>query len=166
MTDTDEKVVQLATVGFVRQDDEGDRYIDWTLEGGIHAVEIGDELIVADTKVTDDEGGGEVYSHSTYAELAAELASYKADTQKLRDTLGDSPAAKLLIELDLLRTGKQAAESQLAELRGRILVLFRDWQDASKHPIYPAVVRDTYTEVANELRALAVADGTTTGETK
>ena len=75
---------------------------------------------------------GHYVLHSAYAELAAELASYKADTQKLRDTIGDSPAAKLLIELDLLRTGKQAAEAQLAELRGRVTKIADRWDSKNE----------------------------------
>ena len=65
---------------------------------------------------------------SAYAELAAELATYKADTQKLREILGDSPAAKLVIELDTVRAEKKAAESQLAELRGKA----EDWTHADE----------------------------------
>lgn len=73
---------------------------------------------------------GQYVLHSAYADLAAELATYKADTQKLREILGNSPAAKLVIELDTVRAEKKAAESQLAELRGKCEGLADAWDAA------------------------------------
>ena len=81
-----------------------------------------------------------LYSHSAYAELAADRHSLISAALY---------TASRLVE----------AESQLAELRGKVEELIADWQDSAKQPIYPVDVRDTYTECANELRTLAAADG-------
>jgi hypothetical protein len=55
-----DEMVIVETVGFVRVNGEGDRIIDWTLEGGIHALEPDDELVITSRRVTNDEGYGEV----------------------------------------------------------------------------------------------------------
>jgi hypothetical protein len=55
--------VTVETVGFIRRRRDGDRelYIDWTLEGEISSLEVGEELIVSTRKITDDTGAGEVF---------------------------------------------------------------------------------------------------------
>lgn len=57
------EAVVVETVGFVRASKDGERWIDWTLEGGVAELEDGCELIVSATKLTDNEGSGEVYQH-------------------------------------------------------------------------------------------------------
>ena len=56
-------------VGRIRQAANGDRYIDWALEGGIHALEVGDRLIISDSAITDDTGGGKVFTHPAPAAM-------------------------------------------------------------------------------------------------
>lgn len=56
------KAIVIETIGFVREDAAGDRFIDWTLEGGICALEVGCELTATAVQVTNDEGYGEIYT--------------------------------------------------------------------------------------------------------
>lgn len=54
--------VTVTAVAVTRFDEEEGLYLDWLLEGGIAALELpGQVLLVADGKVTDDEGHGEIY---------------------------------------------------------------------------------------------------------
>ena len=114
---------------------------------------------------------GQYVLHSAYAEMAAELASYKADTQKLREILGNSPAAKLVIELDTVRAEKKAAESQLAEERELRMSLESSWQQAEAQlaelrgkceRLVDRWANDSnysFYECEHDLRTLAAADG-------
>lgn len=55
--------VLVEAVAVTKEDDDGELYLDWLIEGGICALEsAGTLLLVAHGKVTDDEGGGEVYT--------------------------------------------------------------------------------------------------------
>ncbi|WAT32222.1 hypothetical protein [Pseudomonas sp. GXZC] len=56
--------VALTTVAVIRERDDEKR-LEWLLEGGIAELEPGQYLIVADQKVTDDEGYGELYRHQS-----------------------------------------------------------------------------------------------------
>ena len=74
---------------------------------------------------------------AAHAREVEELEKYKADTQQLRDILGDSPAAKLVIELDQLRQANIAYSSENANLRGRAMAAEKDaarldWLDSQR----------------------------------
>lgn len=74
---------------------------------------------------------------AAHAREVGELEKYKADTQQLRDILGDSPAAKLVIELDQLRQANIAYSSENANLRGRAMAAEKDaarldWLDSQR----------------------------------
>ena len=71
------EAVVIETVGFVRwRRDELE--IDWTMEGGIHALEAGCELLASSVKLTNDEGYGEVYTTPRAAEAVSEEAIGRA----------------------------------------------------------------------------------------
>lgn len=55
--------VIVEAVATIKFDDDQEPYIDWVVEGGIHALPVGDVLISASgTTITDEEGYGEVYA--------------------------------------------------------------------------------------------------------
>lgn len=55
--------VIVEAVGTIKLDDDQEPYIDWLVEGGIHALPVGDVLIAASgATITNDEGYGEVYA--------------------------------------------------------------------------------------------------------
>lgn len=55
--------VIVEAVGTIKLDDDQEPYIDWLVEGGIHALPVGDVLIAASgATIADDEGYGEVYT--------------------------------------------------------------------------------------------------------
>jgi len=55
--------VIVEAVATIKLDDDQEPYIDWVVEGGIHALPVGDLLISASgATITDDEGYGEVYA--------------------------------------------------------------------------------------------------------
>lgn len=57
------EVVQIEVVAVTREDEDGDLYLDWTVEGGISALEFaGQLLLVAHGDITGEDGSGEVYS--------------------------------------------------------------------------------------------------------
>lgn len=54
--------VHIEAVAVTREDEDGQLYLDWLVEGGICALEFaGQVLLVADSDITDDEGSGEVH---------------------------------------------------------------------------------------------------------
>ena len=105
---------------------------------------------------------------SAYAELAAELAEYVKSAQLLA------------VERAEFRIRAEKAESQLAELRGRLEGLASGYAaEAERHLMHAANkdwaewVRADHSSRASELngaareiRTLAAADGATTGEMK
>ena len=55
--------ILVEAVAVTRENDDGELYLDWLLEGGIAALELPDTLLlVAHGQITDDEGSGEVYA--------------------------------------------------------------------------------------------------------
>ena len=55
--------IQVEAVAVTREDEDGELYLDWLIEGGISALEVaGQTLLIAHGQITDDEGGGEVYT--------------------------------------------------------------------------------------------------------
>jgi hypothetical protein len=55
--------IQVEAVAVTREDEDGELYLDWLIEGGISALEVaGQTLLIAHGKITDGEGGGEVYT--------------------------------------------------------------------------------------------------------
>jgi len=57
-----EEPVPVVAVATTREDDGGQIYLDWLLEGGVSALEIpGILLFTSDSPLTDDEGHGTVY---------------------------------------------------------------------------------------------------------
>ena len=57
-----EEPVPVEAVAATREDDDGQIYLDWLLEGGVAALEIpGILLFVSDSPLTNDEGHGTVY---------------------------------------------------------------------------------------------------------
>lgn len=63
--------IQVEAVAVTREDEDGELYLDWLLEGGISALEhVGQTLLIAHGKITDDCGSGTVYTQAR-ARLAA-----------------------------------------------------------------------------------------------
>lgn len=59
----DQEPILVEAVAVTRENDDGELYLDWLLEGGIAALELPDTLLlVAHGQITDDEGSGEVYA--------------------------------------------------------------------------------------------------------
>lgn len=59
----DQEPILVEAVAVTRENDDGELYLDWLLEGGIAALELpGTLLVVAHGQITDDEGSGEVYT--------------------------------------------------------------------------------------------------------
>ncbi|MDY1100585.1 hypothetical protein ACP0H4_30640 [Pseudomonas aeruginosa] len=55
--------IQVEAVAVTRENDDGELYLDWLLEGGIAELEVpGTLLLVAHGQITDDEGSGAVYA--------------------------------------------------------------------------------------------------------
>ncbi|CUT98372.1 hypothetical protein [Pseudomonas aeruginosa] len=55
--------IQVEAVAITRENDDGELYLDWLLEGGIAELEVpGTLLLVAHGQITDDEGSGAVYA--------------------------------------------------------------------------------------------------------
>ncbi|HGY2115961.1 TPA: hypothetical protein ACNVP2_006545 [Pseudomonas aeruginosa] len=55
--------IQVEAVAVTRENDAGELYLDWLLEGGIAELEVpGTLLVVAHGQITDDEGSGAVYA--------------------------------------------------------------------------------------------------------
>lgn len=79
------EAVTVETVGFVRKNSDGDLYVDWTPEGGIHALGEGCELIASAVKLTDDTGAGEVYTTPPPAPAAEQAADPFPDLRNLVD---------------------------------------------------------------------------------
>jgi len=75
-------VVAVEAVAVTKEDEDGELYLDWLLEGGICALESpGQVLLIAHGKITDD--GGEVCNAADALALIAEL---RAENERLRYT--------------------------------------------------------------------------------
>ena len=57
-----EELVVVDEVGRIEFDSTGQLDVNWSIEGGPNGVGVGAILLVADRKITDDEGYGEVYA--------------------------------------------------------------------------------------------------------
>ena len=97
--------VHIEMVAEVREGDDGPT-LDWTVEGGIHALPVGCVLLVADKAITDDTGSGEVWtSHTPAAAPSGEAvatvseceACFTPDACRLRGTCDHYAASKLRI---------------------------------------------------------------------
>lgn len=118
--------VDTTVAAHVAEDMHGPRYgVDWIWHddviGLLHPQTAVDALRAEverlEGRLDDERLTGAVFAASEFAErqraerAEAELASYKADTEKLREILGDSPGAKLVIELEVLRTKLAAIDA-------------------------------------------------------
>lgn len=54
--------VVVEAVATIKRDGDGELYVDWLTEGGIHDLPVGDVLLAANSAITNDEGYGEVYA--------------------------------------------------------------------------------------------------------
>lgn len=54
--------VVVEAVATIKLDRDGEFYVDWLTEGGIHDLSVGDVLLAANSAITNDEGYGEVYA--------------------------------------------------------------------------------------------------------
>jgi len=141
MTIGDEKVVAFMYVLL----DENGSYNDWTFSDepctdpfGIPGEDFSEEYTVETTQLV---------AHSAYAELAAELAEWKAQVNKLR------------YEVHVTLKEQLTAESQLAELRGRVDGLADAWESEAAGTWGESKEHATLQECADDLRTLAAADG-------
>jgi len=57
-----QKPVVVEAVATIKLDSDGEFYVDWLTEGGIHDLSVGDVLLAANSAITNDEGYGEVYA--------------------------------------------------------------------------------------------------------
>ena len=86
---------------------------------------------------------------SAYAELAAER-----DDLAFKLSFSDKCYAHMLVEAQKELARADAAESQLAELRGRLAAKCEEWHGSGRY-LHSQIMRDCVAE----LRALAAADG-------
>lgn len=55
--------ISITAVAVTKENDDGELYLDWLIEGGIAELEFaGQVLMVADREITDNEGSGEVFT--------------------------------------------------------------------------------------------------------
>ena len=109
-------VVVVEAVAVTKENDDGELYLDWLLEGGICALEFaGQTLLVAHGEVTDDEGSGEVYKAADAQALIAELRAENGYWKRMFDQSEDARN-----RLDAMWR-KRIAKFQAAAERGVVL---------------------------------------------
>jgi hypothetical protein len=84
--------IQVEAVAVTREDEDGELYLDWLIEGGISALEVaGQTLLIAHGKITDGEGGGEVYTaepaHSDVSVTRGDSAEIRLMLVRVTDEL-------------------------------------------------------------------------------
>jgi hypothetical protein len=78
--DAEQEPVLIEAVAVTRENEDGELYLDWILEGGISALEEpGQLLLIAHGQITGDEGSGEVYT------APPSPANHIPDTTKMVD---------------------------------------------------------------------------------
>lgn len=82
---TEPQPIGVTAVAITRENEDGELYLDWLLEGGIAELEFaGQVLVVAEKPITDDEGSGEVY-----AAPIAQAAPQPEQSQAVADVLAE-----------------------------------------------------------------------------
>lgn len=84
--------VVVEAVATIKRDGDGELYVDWLTEGGIHDLPVGDVLLAANSAITNDEGYGEVYA--TPPAQGIDLGQLRALAEKFEsygdDEIGDA----------------------------------------------------------------------------
>jgi len=101
--------VTVEAVATVRRTSDGDRYIDWLMEGGIADLEVGDVLMVSDRAITDEDGSGEVYTAPPAQ--AVDLGQFRQPVEffiayTFPGTPGHAEGKRLLALIDSQAVGK------------------------------------------------------------